>query len=215
MKPRICIIATNDGGELAGINEAMKQIENSRNLRVIVIDDNPAIHEDFRKILTADDGDTDVLKAAEAFFGEAMEATASVDVDLSHASQGQEGLAICKKAVENGKPFAVAFVDMRMPPGWDGLKTISELWKVDPNLQVVICSAYSDQSWSQIHEKLGSTDRLLILKKPFDNAEVLQLTTALTEKRHLTDLAETSTKKLESVGPLAAGVAHEINTPMR
>ena len=101
--------------------------------------------------------------------------------------------------MEQGKPFAVAFVDMRMPPGWDGIKTIAELWKADPNLQVVICSAYSDHSWSQINEELGNSDRLLILKKPFDNAEVLQLTTALIAKRHLTELAEARAEKLEAI----------------
>ena len=177
----------------------MKKLERSSIPRVIIIDDNPAIHQDFQKILTADKTDADVSKAAEAFFGEAAKAIASINVDLSHASQGEEGFAICKTAIEDGKPFSVAFVDMRMPPGWDGIKTISELWRVDPNLQVVICSAYSDHSWSEIHEELGNSDRLLILKKPFDNAEVLQLTTALIEKRHLTELAQTRTEKLEAM----------------
>ena len=170
---------------------------NSR--RVIIIDDNPAIHEDFRKILVPDGGSNDMLEAAEALFGEAIEVAAKIDVDLAHARQGEEGLAMCKEAISNGKPFAVAFVDMRMPPGWDGLKTISELWKVDPNLQVVICSAYSDHSWSQIRESVGNTDRLLILKKPFDNAEVLQLTMALIEKRFLTEVAETRAEELEAI----------------
>ena len=177
----------------------MKNIDSSNIPRVIVIDDNPAIHQDFQKILTGDKAGTDVLIAAEAFLGQTIETTSRVNVELSHANQGEEGLAICKKAVEQGKPFAVAFVDMRMPPGWDGIKTIAELWKADPNLQVVICSAYSDHSWSQINEELGNSDRLLILKKPFDNAEVLQLTTALIEKRHLTELAEARAEKLEAI----------------
>ncbi|QDT10083.1 ATP-binding protein [Stieleria marina] len=91
----------------------------------------------------------------------------------------------------------MAFVDMRMPPGWDGLKTIAELWKVDPELQVVICSAYSDQSWSKIRQSLGASDRLLILKKPFDSAEVSQVATAMTEKRHLSKLAKEQTEALK------------------
>ena len=167
--------------------------------RVIVIDDNAAIHEDFRKILVGNTRGADISKAAEAFFGEPAEMTASIDVDLSHATQGEEGLALCENAIANDNPFAVAFVDMRMPPGWDGLKTIAKLWQIDPNLQIVICSAYSDYSWSKIHSELGATDRLLILKKPFDNAEVLQLTSALIEKRRLMELTTTRTERLEAI----------------
>ena len=178
----------------------MNKTKTSDYRRVIVIDDNAAIHEDFRKILTVDVEDTCLSDATKALFGKSPEQTATgFDVDLSHANQGAEGLAICKNAVETGKPFAVAFVDMRMPPGWDGLKTIAELWQVDPNLQIVVCSAYPDHSWSKIHEKFGVTDRLLILKKPFDNAEVLQLTSALVEKRQLMELATARTERLEAI----------------
>jgi signal transduction histidine kinase/AmiR/NasT family two-component response regulator len=69
-----------------------------------------------------------------------------------------------------------------MPPGWDGIKTIEHIWAVDPELQVVICTAYSDYSWEDMLEKFGENDRLLILKKPFDNIEVRQLASALTGK---------------------------------
>jgi len=175
-------------------------MDRKKNRRVLVVDDNPAIHEDFRKILAADkaaDKETiDLADAAEAFFGVAPKVSNRLDVHLECACQGEEGYRLCELAIEKGQPFAVAFVDMRMPPGWDGLKTISELWKLDPNLQVVICSAYSDHSWSQIREQLGDSDRLLILKKPFDNAEVLQLVTALIEKRRLTELASLRAKYL-------------------
>src|SRR5690606_27038348 len=81
-----------------------------------------------------------------------------------------------------GRPFSMAFVDMRMPPGWDGIETIARIWSVDPRIQIVICTAYSDLSWGEIIERLGHNDRLLLLKKPFDNAEVYQLAAALSEK---------------------------------
>lgn len=177
----------------------MNTLEPERNRRILIIDDNPAIHEDFRKILLADKESEALLDAAAAFFGEATAKDDGIDATLECASQGQAGVALCRQAVAAGTPFAVAFVDMRMPPGWDGLKTISELWKVDPNLQVVICSAYSDHSWTQIRKDLGATDRLLILKKPFDNSEVLQLATALIEKRHVTEQAALRAVELEAI----------------
>ena len=87
-----------------------------------------------------------------------------------------------REAVATGRPYALAFVDMRMPPGWDGIRTITELWRWDPNVQVVICTAYSDHSWAEIVARLGVRDNLLILKKPFEAIEVGQLAYALTEK---------------------------------
>ena len=77
-----------------------------------------------------------------------------------------------EEAMRSGQPFSMAFVDVRMPPGWNGIETIQHLWKVDPDLKVVICTAYSDYSWREIIEQLGVTDRFLILQKPFDGVEV-------------------------------------------
>ncbi len=79
----------------------------------------------------------------------------------------------------------MAFVDVRMPPGWDGIETTARIWEQDPDLQIVICTAYSDYSWSEMVAKLGRSDRLVILKKPFDTIEVLQLASALSEKWRL------------------------------
>lgn len=152
--------------------------------RIVVIDDNEAIQNDFRRILVSTPK-SDALADAEAMlFGKtgAPSPKTSMEFDVECASQGQEGLARVDRAKKAGNPFAVAFVDMRMPPGWDGLQTIQELWEVDPDLQVVICSAFSDYSWDEIISKLGLSDRLLILKKPFDPAEVLQIAIALSEK---------------------------------
>lgn len=172
---------------------------NEKNRRILVIDDNPAIHEDFRKILMADDSSSDLDAAASAFFGEASNQAKKIEVAIEYANQGEEGVRKCLEAIQEERPFAMAFVDMRMPPGWDGIKTIQHLWEVDPCLQVVICSAYSDHSWAQIQEKLGDSHRLLILKKPFDTAEVLQLASALIEKRHLTEQAVSRADQLEAI----------------
>jgi two-component system sensor histidine kinase/response regulator len=161
----------------------------ARNNRVLVIDDNPAIHADVRKILCPQVSETAAsLDALEAeLLGSntrpATTPTASFSVDDAH--QGREGLELVKRAVAAGKPYAMAFVDVRMPPGWDGVETTLELWKVAPDLQIVICTAYSDYSWDTLLAKLGSSDRLVILKKPFDTVEVLQLANALTEKWNL------------------------------
>jgi diguanylate cyclase (GGDEF)-like protein/PAS domain S-box-containing protein len=166
------------------------------NRRILVIDDNRAIHEDFRKILAGDDRAREDLDAEEAFLFD-RKSERAVRFEIDSAYQGQEGLERLKRAIAAGCPYAVAFVDIRMPPGWDGIETIAQLWKADPTLQVVICTAYSDYSWNEMRGKLGSSDGLLILKKPFDNIEVIQLAHALTQKWTVTRQAAEQTAELQ------------------
>lgn len=154
--------------------------------RILVIDDNAAIHEDFRKILVKNPTPGEDLRDMEAalFGSEAVEEEAP-GFWVDAAFQGREGLEMVRAAQKAGRPYALAFVDGRMPPGWDGVETIGHLWKAAPDLQIVFCSAYSDYSWREIQRELGEADNLLILKKPFDNIEVLQMAHALSRKWEL------------------------------
>lgn len=168
------------------------------NRRVLVIDDNRAIHDDFRKILAP--RSAAALDATEAaVFGEAPDGVRQTLFEVDSAYQGPEGLVMVEKRVEARLPYAMAFVDVRMPPGWDGVKTTALLWQADPDLQVVICTAYMDYSWEEMAEKLGHSDRLLILKKPFEAVEVLQLASALTEKWRLHQEAKGQLTRLEGL----------------
>lgn len=171
-----------------------------RNDRVLVIDDNPAIHDDFRKILNPIHKRAAELAAAEAvLFDEPSESGRRLNFEITSAFQGKDGFEKVQKAVAVGEPFAIAFVDVRMPPGWDGVETVSRIWKIDPDLQVVICTAYSDYSWDEIDRAIGRSDNLVILKKPFDNIEVLQLAHALTKKWCLTQQANCRLYDLEEM----------------
>ncbi len=163
--------------------------------RVLVIDDNVSIHDDFRRVLEGAKGSA-LADAHAALFGEAL-AVASPRFLVECATQGEEGFAAATAARAAGRPFQVAFVDMRMPPGWDGLETTARILAGDPELSVVICTAFSEATVSQIHARLGPTERVLILKKPFDPAEVLQLASALSEGWHLRRSLATYTVELE------------------
>jgi diguanylate cyclase len=164
----------------------MNPNEHNLNHRILVIDDNAAIHEDFRKILMKPAALDHGLQDMEAaLFGEEVQALAPDAFTIDCASQGREGLAMARLARSEGCPYALVFVDGRMPPGWDGIETISHLWQACPDLQAVLCTAYADYSWQEIHRVLGESDSLLILKKPFDNMEVLQLAHTLTHKWEL------------------------------
>jgi signal transduction histidine kinase len=178
----------------------MKYSEEQRAHRILVIDDNPSIHKDFETILLEEEDSTPLNSLRSQVFGDNTSTAVMKSVyQLDFASQGKEGCEKVKQACSEGRPYELVFVDMRMPPGWDGLQTLKHLWKIDANVQAVICTAYSDYSWSEISERLGRSDKLLILKKPFDSAEVAQLASALTEKWALTKQASLKTSQLEQM----------------
>jgi diguanylate cyclase (GGDEF)-like protein len=172
------------------------------NRRILIIDDNAAIHGDFRKVLGAqtEHSAQDALDALEAnLFGEAAVAAPRPNFDIDSAHQGQEGVAMVQQALAEGRPYSMAFVDMRMPPGWDGLKTIERLWATDPDVQVVICSAHTDYDWTEVVQRLGHSDKLLVLRKPAEPIEVLQCATALSRKWENDRLVRNHVLRLEEV----------------
>ena len=170
-----------------------------KNHRILVVDDSDSIQEDFRKILGDDAAEAGFDAEEAAIFGQPTRPSGGAQFTIDFAFQGEEALALVCDAVARGEPYALVFTDMRMPPGWDGLETTQKLWEVDPDLQIVICTAYSDRSWEELSDAAGSRERLLILKKPFDTIEVLQFAHALTEKWSLLQAARVNTAALEGL----------------
>lgn len=183
-----------------------------RNHRILIIDDNEAIHDDFKKVLrsTVTNG-VNVSEEELAIFGASSDSVKDGVFEVDSAFQGQEGLEKIRQALQENRPYAMAFVDIRMPPGWDGIETIQRIWQEYSDLQVVICTAYSDYSWQDIVKKLGETEKLLILKKPFDNVEVRQLAIALTEKWYLSQKARIKQEELERIVKQRTHLLEETN----
>ncbi len=159
------------------------------NRRILVVDDNRAIHEDFRKILCDTAEPTSDLDTSETLlFGEGPTTPGDV-YEFDSAYQGNEALDLVRHAAGIHRPYTVAFVDLRMPPGMDGVETTRRIWEIDPHVQIVMCTAYADYTWDEISAALQTPDQFLIIKKPFEFIEIRQLVTALTAKwqlaRHL------------------------------
>ncbi|SDB63323.1 diguanylate cyclase (GGDEF) domain-containing protein [Pseudomonas sp. NFACC23-1] len=166
------------------------------NRRILVVDDTPAIHQDFRKILSPSAGSDDSLDDTESLlFGTPQVSRLQFQIDSAY--QGEEALELVKRAQAEGQPYALVFADMRMPPGWDGLQTIERLWEADPRLQIALCTAFSDYSWETMSERIEFDDQLLILKKPFDTLEIRQMASAMTWKWQLAQDAARKMRSLE------------------
>lgn len=214
MRKRAWVIGAFGACERPGARSALTMYPTSSaiNNRILVIDDNSAIHADFTKVLASVTGGASALDQVEAeLFEEVSNDPAKCQFSLDFASQGEEGWKKVQQAVADGRPYAVAFVDVRMPPGWDGIETIDRLWQTDSRLQIVLCTAYSDYSWQEISRRLGHSENLLILKKPFDNIEVVQLAHALTNKWLVTSQVKAWVEHLDAMVAERTQELHDAN----
>ncbi len=177
--------------------ESRSATASGRDPRILVIDDNRAIHDDFRKILTKSSGALEEL--AESLFGARGAEVEVRRFDIDTVAQGDVAVSMVERALAEGRPYEVAFVDMRMPPGPDGIETVAAMWALDPRIEVVLCTAFSDYSSEQLFATVGATDQLLILRKPFEVLEVRQLAHALASKWQLAREHERRLGELEAL----------------
>jgi signal transduction histidine kinase len=195
--------------------------------RVVIIDDVEEIHNNIRTIFQSRKNDLlDALK--QDLFGPSshnQNLTKERPLIFHSACQGQEGYELVKKSVAMGKPYSVAIVDMRMPPGWDGLQTIRKIREVDQDLEIIVCSAYSDYSWHDIAHELGVNDRYLFLSKPFEVTEMKQMVINLAEKWWLKTKNKMYIEELRKARQTAEAsdsakqeflsiIGHELRTPL-
>lgn len=158
--------------------------------RILIVDDNPATHTDLKEILGQKGRftlDNEIYALEEELFANASEKRkrapkGNLNYELDDAYQGHEAIKMVEQAHAEKNPYSIVFMDVRMPPGIDGIQTIQKIWKKHPYIEMIICTAYSDHTWDQIVEKLGSTDQLLFIKKPFNTISVKQIVLSLTKK---------------------------------
>lgn len=174
-----------------------------KTLRILVIDDNKDIHADFQKVFAhAANAHRDELRDLQADFFDEERPRPKTDLQnyqivLDSAYQGSDGIELALQAAREGQPHVMAFVDVRMPPGIDGVQTIKRLWEELPDLHCILCTAYSDYDWEDIRRELATSNNLLILKKPFDPIEVLQLVESIADKVELAQASRQYRAKLE------------------
>ncbi len=171
-----------------------------KNKRIIVIDDDKEIWKAYQAVLTPEI----IAPFSEELSGllglpENLTPEFDAGFEVEYANQGKDGFLRVAEEVESDRPFAMAFIDIRMPPGWDGLKTASRIRRIDPNIELVIVTAYSDRTRREIAREVGMPEKMLFFRKPFDPEELRQVALSLTEKWNLSRNEKIQKKELETV----------------
>ncbi len=172
------------------------------NSQLLIVDDDPEIQNAYRMILLPENADENTSSAQLARLlgnDRRPEQTEAPRFELSFAGQGQAGVALARAAQEKNQPFAAAFIDIRMPPGFDGMETAARIRRIDPDIEIVMVTAYSDRSREEIVRAVGAPEKLLFLRKPFDPEELIQMALSLTAKWNLARKAEERKNDLETV----------------
>ena len=157
---------------------------NNFNTRVLIADDQDEIHSDFREILNQQDRKIDSDDLADAFLSADAEPSSTYlpVFELTHATSGDEAYQIVKAAQEANQPFAAAYIDIRMPPGMDGIETIRRIREFERNLEIVIMTAYTDKPLHEIVTNMQLLHKLLYIRKPVAREEIQQITLSLVQK---------------------------------
>ncbi len=155
--------------------------------RILIADDTEALHESYRNIFAVEGDELAGLPGLAKFDPEQV-ATSTLlgpSYALVHVKQGEEALAAASASQLAGAPFALAILDVRMPPGIDGVQTARRLREQHPDLQIVLCTAFADYTWIDLLHAFPESDGILLLKKPFDAIEIHQIAAALCRKWQL------------------------------
>ncbi len=155
-------------------------------MRILIIDDEKSLHDAYREVFRNADSKikNEIQSLEEDLFGEKRSDVPqeSEIIELEFASQGLEGVEKVRNSIKTGHHFQVAFVDFRMPPGIDGKETARLIRNLDPNINIVIVSAFADNEMSEIAKIAGPAHKIFFIAKPFNAKEISQMAYSLCQR---------------------------------
>ena len=156
--------------------------------RVLAVDDEEKIRDAYRLTLCPPDDleerSVELAELESKLFETTAAKTKKPGFDVELCSQGVDAIQAVREGLDAGAPFAVAFIDVRMPPGIDGIETAIRIREIDPNINIVIVTGYSDHHPAQIADRVPPADKLLYYQKPLQAVELEQLARALAGRWH-------------------------------
>ena len=153
--------------------------------RILAVDDEQPVREAYRAVLCTADAESDELAETEAeLFGAPESATDKRPFDVTFAAQGEEAVAAVAASIAEERPFQLVFLDVRMPPGLDGVETARRIRQLDDQVNIVIVTGYSDNHPRDIATQVPPFDKLFYISKPFQALELQQFALALDTKWH-------------------------------
>ena len=157
------------------------EIDDCANKRVLVVDDQHEIHTDFMEMLSPTEVGSSADEMAEAFLSETPEIGLPT-FELLHSVSGEDACEVIRAGRNLNRPIALAYVDVRMPPGIDGVETIRQIREIDREVELVVMTAYTERNLPNTIRKLGLPHKLLYIRKPFTREEIQQITLSLVLK---------------------------------
>jgi diguanylate cyclase (GGDEF)-like protein len=156
-------------------------------IRILVADDESAVLDAYRTVLEGKklSGNTAVTDLKSKLFGGAGTETTPSDVsafDVIYTQGAEEAVQAVSDSIKGNERFAVAFIDMRMPPGPDGVWAATEIRALDSQIDIVLSTAYSDVDPSELSRQVPPVSKIFYVQKPFHPHEVRQLAIALGQK---------------------------------
>jgi diguanylate cyclase (GGDEF)-like protein len=169
------------------MNAVLKPVADTA-IRVLIADDEPSILESYREILKGSppsSGSDRLSDLRTRLFGGARKVAPGLqqEFDLLFCTGAEEAVQAVRNALARGNPFDLVFLDMRMPPGPNGVWAAEQIRALDGNVDIVVATAYSDINPEEIAQRVPPTGSLFYLQKPFHVHEVRQLASALGRRR--------------------------------
>ncbi|MGI9200898.1 MAG: EAL domain-containing protein [Woeseiaceae bacterium] len=156
--------------------------------RVLVCDDDAALIEEYKRCLSldfvADVGATTLTDLEKVLFGEETNEAGAISFEVETRDQGEAAVEAVEDAIAQGQPFSIVFLDIRMPPGIDGIDAAKQIRALDSNVNIVIVTASIGPELDNLDTEIPPADKIFFFKKPFHAVECRQLAAALCGKWH-------------------------------
>jgi len=179
----------------------MTDLQQTTTNRVLVVDDDALLIGEYVRCLGEDfepDVNTATLSDLEkVLFGEETDEHGAARFEVHSRNQGEAAVAAVKAAIAQGRQYAIVFIDIRMPPGMDGIEAAKQIRQLDPNVNIVVVTGSESPEPENLGKKIPPADKIFFFKKPFHGLECRQLAAALCGKWHADMALRSANEELE------------------